>query len=281
MITARFLILCGADVTATDFAFNTPLHFLSAFTIRDSEARTENQYELYNMIINARMSYPDLVNSPLLASSSFSDGTQVAKEGCTSVSPSVTSTAKCHPLYGGECAAHLDAVNIFGQTAMQSSASVLSDVIFRNSKHVFSLKCFAARVVHKSFLFCESCQKKTGAFELNNSTAAAIASASGGSSSLAEKARAVKLLRYSETMAEMTRAPRGTRMRFPHLDSYSLHGITYYDHHLVWHVMVTFAQKLNIDLDLAQFVEMHGPCKFVHFPSPPNTPTLPFQCSLC
>lgn len=163
---------------------------------------------------------------------------------------------------------------------MQSSASVLSDVIFRNSKHVFSLKCFAARVVHKSFLFCESCQNKTGAFQLNNSTAAAIAFGSGGSS-LAENARAVKLLRYSETMAEMTRAPRGTRMRFPHLDSYSLHGITNYDEHVVWHAMIQFAQKLNIDLDLAQFVEMHGPCKFVHFPNGLNTPTLPFQCSLC
>lgn len=272
MVTATFLIRCGADVTTTDVAYNSILNYLSAFTIRDSEARMEQMYELHNLIINTKMSCsgrpdgPDLTISCSPRSSLSSTSEQSFLSICSSVH-SQSTYSKCPPYYGGESSVHHDAVNIFGQTALQSSTSMFSDIIFRNSKQVASLKCLAARSVHQRFLFCKSCRTKTGKFELERLW----------SENPVPNQRYIKLLRYNQVLAKNCKVPKGEKIRFAYLDGYCSHNIVDYSQSHVWHMMNYFAQRLSISLELAQFVEMHGPCKFLHFSCPQETADLPSQ----
>lgn len=252
VITAQFLIGCGADVTATDIAYNSPLHYLSAFAIRDSEARTEHQYELYNLMVNSKMSSYDQL-------SGMSPRTSLSSSSSDQMSPLDMKPAffsKCPPYYGGEYSVHMDAVNIFGQTPMQSSTSLLSDIIFGNTKQVYSLKCFAARAVHQKYLFCDTCKNKTGKFELERLW----------SDNPSPNQRYIKLLRYNQTLANNCKVPKA-KYRFSYLDKYCSHNVRHYCEQHAWNVMNYFAEKLSISLELAQFVEMHGPCKFLHLSS--------------
>ena len=252
MITAQFLIRCGADITATDIAFNSPLHYLAAFAIHDSEAKTEYHYDLYNLMMATKMSSVDQFTylSPRMLVSSLSSLEQIS-----SLDTKPVIFSKCSPYYGGEYSAHMDAVNIFGQTPMQTSTSLLSDFIFDNTKHIYPLKCFAARAVHQKYLFCDTCRNKTGKFDLDHLR----------TESSCPNPRYIKLLRYNQTLANDCKVPKA-KYRFSYLEKYCSHMIVDYCQNHVWNTMNNFAEKMSISLELAQFVEMHGPCKFLHFP---------------
>ncbi|KAI2808130.1 Protein fem-1 B [Blomia tropicalis] len=261
VVTAHFLIQCGADVTATDIAYNTPLHYFSAFCIRDSEARADQQFELFSLLTQTKMSALDQVIPFCSSESSFNnDGELKLSNGVqTDIQQTLINRAqhfRCPPYYGGEFSIHIDAVNVLGQTPIQASTSLLSDIMFGNLKKLNTLKCLSARAVHQRYLICDMCRNKSTNCSLDTPWLEKYIS----------NQRIMKLLRYNHTLLANLRH-RKNKNGLEYLNHYCCHSLTDYSPQMVWHTMNRFANKLSISVELAQFVEMHGPCKFIHYTS--------------
>lgn len=151
--------------------------------------------------------------------------------------------------YAGQNRVHLDAVNVFNATAYD---------IFPSFKHIdsnfdiklFPLKCLAARQVHKTLFRCPQCRylsmynyekfsKKL--YDLD-----------------------VGLPSKEKLFYELFKA-NGFGLKYKEKASYFDHLPRDFDAPNVWRLSKIFAQQLNISEKLLEFIEMHGPCKIIHY----------------
>ena len=146
--------------------------------------------------------------------------------------------------YGGEVKAHLDAVNIFGRTFFQMNRNVLTNILLNPFHSVPNLKCLAARMVHKKYF-----EEVAFQFTLLDSHPT--------------EASCENFVSYINGFLPTDFIGHGGDVR-SYIHNFELIDINMQNPEVSLKLMLHYSKTLKISLELVQFVEMHGRCKFAH-----------------
>ena len=253
---AKLLIKCGAMTNVYDRMYNTPLHYFTCFQLEDNTLE-----DILDML--------DIFQT-------------------TSIPRAISNSMRlhCSPHYAGLTTLHIDAVNALNQVAFQSFSTTSQDNILlqevslshitlqqHNSfnNQIFSLKCLAARSLHLLYMRCHYCQG-TVREEIGESTKINPRDYDTHYGwhdedrelfiSHESTPELCYLSFYNQQLSTYANKPQ-------HLTKhYKEHKLIEYNWQHVWKMTKYFRRKLNIPIELVQFIELHGPCKFTNLTLP-------------
>jgi len=214
----------------------------------DTGARFDDHINLMDSIVKARIS--KLHNLPEYHSYDcqklFSTlPLPEPDENAHITSPTVDQHQKIPLFYGGEVRAHLDAVNVLGKTAFQMNRNVLTNIVLNQFQTVPALKCLAARMVHKKYF-----QEVAYQFTLVD---------------MGERAQAscTNFIKYVNGLLTSDFVGHGKNVS-SYMHNFEQLEVDMRSPEAALKLMLHYSDKLKLSLELIQFVEMHGPCKFAH-----------------
>lgn len=218
----KLLLKCGANTNVYDDLYNTPLHYLS-YNGRERGMSIRKLVPYFNELVD-HIYYGKYVHNALH-----------------------------HFDYADLQSVHLDAVNIYNQTAFH----IYPNLLFcykQPNLNLFPLKCLAARVSHRIYLRCKNCKNVfTNLYEKIESILNRMDGYYDPQEKLHEKFRNLPL------HPSINKSLPNTMEIYPHK-----HQIKPYRAKEVWKLIDKYSERLKISAKLLEFIELHGPCKFIH-----------------
>nr|XP_027206199.1 protein fem-1 homolog B-like [Dermatophagoides pteronyssinus] len=214
----KLLLKCGANTNVYDIIYNTPLHYLSFYG-------HENQLSIRELT----PIFKDLVNHIYYGK--------------------YVRNALHHFDYADLQSVHLDAVNIYNQTAFHIYPNLMycskySDI------NLFPLKCLAARVLHRMFFRCGDCKTVKNDENAKDDVSMHVYN------------------QLDDWFLELQDVPSyivlNESLKNTMKNHLPLHEGLPYKAKEIWKLIDTFSERLGISAKLVEFIELHGPCKFVH-----------------
>lgn len=249
MISLCFMkMLHGSDLSACDILYNTPMH-LAAMLMHDSQHYTKTIN--CSSLSNDHAGWNDFINKIVHRDDYLVD--------------IVSLKSSCPRYYGGERVVHLDQQNIFGMDIADmirvQHKCRKSYITFLNNGYMFSkkngrltLKCLAAKKVHEQYLRCDGC--RTGRAKLYRHKFVENSNIANVSSKIVLQGEKYKYFEMCRNLAHIWTEQSQQLVQ--------LHPIVRFHAPYVWRVMQAMSRRLGISIELLQFIEMHGPCKFVY-----------------
>lgn len=161
--------------------------------------------------------------------------------------------------YAGQNKIHFDAVNIFNSTAYDifPSLKYFESDIKINIK-LAPLKCLAARQAHKALFRCPEC-RYLSMYNYNDRFIYDVFSKT-------LRLNYFELFRNHYFFANLFNISnkKGHSLMYSEKASYCDHCPRNFDPE-IWKLSKIFAKQLNISEKLLEFIEMHGPCKIIHY----------------
>ncbi|OTF70611.1 hypothetical protein BLA29_008695 [Euroglyphus maynei] len=216
----KLLLKCGANTNVYDKLYNTPMHYLSYYG-RKKEMSIRELAPIFNDLVE-HIYYGKYVRNALH-----------------------------HFDYADLQTIHLDAVNIYNQTAYH----IYPNLIYCSKNpdiNLFPLKCLAARVLHSMYLRCNECKNVENFDEKFKNLDPYHDNNDGRNIWHLKLKNLPSHIMMSDSLSNTMKKYCNKHQVLPYLAKE------------VWKLIDTFSEQLKISAKLMEFIELHGPCKFVH-----------------